>query len=755
MKLPLLLAAIFSAPPAVERTREPAPADGPAITVRGELVTPEGQPVAGATVFLRAKIGGQFYNLGLKHNRDVLAQTTTGEEGTFAFDKVAIPPRMVGSIELLRGGNAGAEIVAYAPGRSLVWTDVLGLVPGEPIRLTLAPQTPIAGRVADESEAPIEGVKIRVWGLTRATNDIDSFFHASGDLSLSLSEIQIGAQTDADGAFRLPNVPPDYRVTASIERGGRKREYVVIDSGPPGDRAEVKFHGGGGGSKPLLRSPLDIKLQPHADVLIRVTDHLGRPVTSGSVQMTDSERRFAGSEALDKRGEARLARRSAGEYSVSYGGDPLSPRLGTRIIAKIEEGAAAPIEIKLPELRWLMGRVVDAETGTGICGVHLYYSLGADPETIIPPASSSVVSSEDGTFRIPVAVGKGRLTFQHEVHGYLVPTYAATPDRSQPMPGLTIEISANGEIAPVTLKLSRGLVVRGRVSGADGKPAAAAAVRGLNTDSPYTTRSAKTDAEGRFELIGLSPFVAALVTASGEAGSGHAKIAGQPDQPWDRTRVVEVPLTLNAGVTISGRVTFEGRGRAGVRLKLTRSIGAEKNRFYPFGELVSDAEGLFRVSGLDPGDRYNLSIEDPDGLAAPEWPHQSPYVQSVPEGKNEVTLPDAVLIRRGQNLRGIVVDPQGKPVADISVSARLANGRSLARMGEGPPPWTKTGADGRFELVNLPDQSIELIAYRANPQGGRIRFPALIRPTKSQQDIRILLDPTLTDEIEDLDAPKK
>ena len=40
-------------------------------------------------------------------------------------------------------------------------------------------------------------------------------------------------------------------------------------------------------------------------------------------------------------------------------------------------------------------------------------------------------------------------------------------------------------------------------------------------------------------------------------------------------------------------------------------------------------------------------------------------------------------------------------------------------------------------------------------QGGRIRYPSVLRTEMNQQDIRILLDPTLGDGVEDLDAPKR
>jgi len=754
MTLPLFLAAIFSAPP-VERTQDPAPANAPAITVRGELVTPEGQPLAGATVYLRAKTGGRQYHMGVVHNRDVLARTKSDEQGAFAFDSVAIPPRLADNIESLLRGNGGAEIVALAEGRSLAWADVPQLAPSAKVKLTLPPESPVVGQVKGDDGQPIADVQVRILGLSQATNDIDSFFSAPRDLNLIVSEIAVTARTDASGCFALPHVPRDIRLSVSWERSGRTRLWGVVDTGSPGAPAEVKFTSGGSATVPRWRSPLEIVLKSRSDVLVRVSDHRGLPVSTGTIQAIGSQRTTFASAALDERGEAHIPRGQLGEYSFHFRGDPLTPVLGTRVTAEIKDDAAPVVEIKLPAPRWLEGRVVDAETGTGICGAYINYSLTAERGPGASSASSSAVSGLSGEFRIPVAVGKGRLTFQHELYGYLAPTYGVLPNREKPVPGKAIDIAESGSTLPTTLKLSRGLMIRGRLLGTDGKPVAGATVRAQNSDQPYITRWATTGVTGQYELSGLSPFVGTLVTATADNGGSYAQIAAQPDQPWEQTRVVEMPLELHAGVALVGRVVFAGKGRSGVRLKLSRSIGAEKNSYHALGEYVTDAQGRFRVAGLDAGDHYRFEIVDPDGLAAPEWEYQGGYIHTVPDGTTEVTLSDAVLVRRGQNLRGIVVDPRGRPAPGVSVSARLANGSQLSRTGNGPPPWTKTGADGRFELTNLPDQSIELMAYLANPKGGRILFPAKLQTMKGQQDIRILLDPELTNEVEDLDAPRK
>lgn len=65
----------------------------------------------------------------------------------------------------------------------------------------------------------------------------------------------------------------------------------------------------------------------------------------------------------------------------------------------------------------------------------------------------------------------------------------------------------------------------------------------------------------------------------------------------------------------------------------------------------------------------------------------------------------------------------------------------------GPAPWTDTDKDGRFELKQLPDEPLGIMAYM-QPKGAdrTIRFPARLKVDLNQQDIRIVLDPSLTEE---------
>ena len=180
-------------------------------------------------------------------------------------------------------------------------------------------------------------------------------------------------------------------------------------------------------------------------------------------------------------------------------------------------------------------------------------------------------------------------------------------------------------------------------------------------------------------------------------------------------------------------------------------------RFYFLSESVTDSDGRYRVTGLHKGDQYSVEVQPVGNAEIRDWKHSSPYVNEMKEKDGStIKLPDAVLSTNCQSLSGIVVDLEGNPVAGYSVSARLADsarahGIGLSRPQNGPPPWTTSDKNGRFELTYLPDKPLKLMTYKANPKGGRIHYANMQEVKLNDKEIRIVVDTKLGTGIEDLD----
>jgi hypothetical protein len=740
--------------PVVVRSAEPAPADGPAISVSGITVGDDGRPIPHATVVLRAKIGGQQYSAGSSHNHDILARTMTDTSGRFAFDRIAVLPRMADNIESLMRGKGGAEVLAWADGKSLVWTDVPGLLNAAPVRMTLPPEATVEGVVRDSASRGAGGVRVSIFGITRGTTEVDPTYRGPGDLSLSLSELSERATTNADGRFRLDHMPPNHRISTVFEGPGLARKVAVIDTGNVAGLTEIDSGMGRQQPLPVMRSPLSIALTPQTELRVKVVDHEDRPVSGGVVYVSqiDAPQSFYWPVAVNQRGEAAINLRQAGKYGVSYAAEPLHPRLGTnRSIDVAAQEKAATTELRLPAPIWMNGQVVEAGSNEGITGVSVCYSRKAEKTS--EPASSSSVSGPDGRFRIPVAPGPGVLRVYQSVHGYLIPYLidrTATPETGQ----TAIDVPETGEPKAVTVPLTRGLAVGGRVLGPDDKPVAGVNVEGRSVDRRGREVVGKTDAAGRFLIAGLSPRAAHSITVRSEAGVGRMSIAATPDHPWDRTRWVDAEIKLRPAVALVGRVTHNGKPRPGVRLVMYVRDPDDRSRAFFFDEATTDADGRYRFVGLESGDHYNFTVTDPDGMAVDDFRALSGLVRTGPVGAAEMAVPELRLSTRGQTLRGVVVDPQGKPLTGITVMAQFSIGNSIPRSGRGQRGQPTTDDQGRFEIRQLPDQPVELTAFRSNPKGGRIRHSSVVHPKLNQQDVRIVLDPALNEEIEDLDAPK-
>ena len=218
-------------------------------------------------------------------------------------------------------------------------------------------------------------------------------------------------------------------------------------------------------------------------------------------------------------------------------------------------------------------------------------------------------------------------------------------------------------------------------------------------------------------------------------------------------------LKISVATTLTGRVTHNGNPVADVRIKLSKAPPAKPGetsvQLRLLAETVTDKDGRYKVGGLHKGERYGVEISEHQKLTVRDWHYHFPWGNDInSEDGATIELPDAKLTSNGQSLSGVVVDPDGNPVAGIHVSAKLASGGHLNRRENSPAPWTDTDSSGRFELTDLPDEPIGLMAYNRNTvtPGGSINYYSETSPKMGATDIRITVDPRLGSDIEDLDA---
>jgi len=249
--------------------------------------------------------------------------------------------------------------------------------------------------------------------------------------------------------------------------------------------------------------------------------------------------------------------------------------------------------------------------------------------------------------------------------------------------------------------------VTGTVSGPAGEPVSGATVTLSLSQSGgqgLARWKAVTDKQGKYEITRLA--AGDYVVGSVDPPTGTALIRLYSWKPGSVRRVslgegaapVE-DFRLPAGVRLQGRVLDEaGRPVAGAAVACTLDAATEEGpqNMYQMpgqwyrGEAVTDAQGRYSVGGLTK-ETYRLTVQPPQGA------NLAPAVLrgvNAPDS-GDVELQGVTLYQEGR-LLGVVVGPDGKPVAGAEVSTAAPG------LPENEKPRAVTDAAGRFALAGLP-----------------------------------------------------
>ncbi|MEO8191282.1 MAG: carboxypeptidase regulatory-like domain-containing protein [Acidobacteriota bacterium] len=225
--------------------------------------------------------------------------------------------------------------------------------------------------------------------------------------------------------------------------------------------------------------------------------------------------------------------------------------------------------------------------------------------------------------------------------------------------------------------------VSGRVLDPAGKPLAGARVQwvGYRTDDqaivdsssatePPALGEIRTGADGAFRVPLDKPDVSVALRIL-PAGSPALRFAG----PFDSTEDVSLDVVHTAaGVRLSGRVVDdEGKPVAGARVRASGTDFFSEQDAVTLSETKTGPNGVFVME--DAPDGFSTIAAGAPGFV------RASLVQMDPKADVKLTL------KRGGTIRGIVVDPAGKPAAGAIVIS--------------DDQGAESAADGSFRLVGL------------------------------------------------------
>jgi hypothetical protein len=236
--------------------------------------------------------------------------------------------------------------------------------------------------------------------------------------------------------------------------------------------------------------------------------------------------------------------------------------------------------------------------------------------------------------------------------------------------------------AQSTESTEAGFTVRGHVTRV-GAPVAGARVRLVplrqgRRDTLITSPvsiQAQTDETGRFEMTGVPHGPARLVVIADRFAPSITTLDVRSDPSG-----TDVALPLNAGVALEGRVVVGDSAVAGAHVSV-RLLGHDSLiERRPLRECETDADGRYRLEGLDPDRPVRLVI-----LAEGYRPYEKSFRNPI-EGEGRIELDPGVRIW------GRVVGVSGEPVAGAAV---------VASQGEGYTAESKSESSGEIRLGGL------------------------------------------------------
>ena len=359
------------------------------------------------------------------------------------------------------------------------------------------------------------------------------------------------------------------------------------------------------------------------------------------------------------------------------------------------------------------GRVTDGERG--LAGVHV--SLIAQEPNSRTRLIARAKTDHEGRYRLTGAPPGAYHVLP------LAPVYVLPDSHTYP-PGRRVTLAAGETVGDVDFRLTRGGVITGRVTDADGQPVIGEIVHITPADASqsgrisYVAQRNVTDDRGVYRVYGIEPGrYRVSVGQDAETSGGHGRgryywRTFYPDAAAaSEARVVEVTsggeatdIDIRLGrpvktYTATGRfVGHDGRPAPGVKFAYGR---VDRDGGYPGGYesgLTTGARGEFRLDGLVPG-RYSVFAATDEG-ATSEF-YSDPFAFDLDE--SDVSGLE-VKLRRGAAVSGVV---QIEGARDRAPLVRLLRQLRLYAQTEtgapGPPSYAQSPVadDGNFRLAGL------------------------------------------------------
>lgn len=284
----------------------------------------------------------------------------------------------------------------------------------------------------------------------------------------------------------------------------------------------------------------------------------------------------------------------------------------------------------------IRGRVVDAGTGKQIENATIQYMPDGDAAGALTGSSSAVATDRDGSYRIVVPAGKGRLFINGPTLDYVADgvesNHAGDPQGTQYHASriLNYDVGYGDDPVEINAELRRGRIARGQVVGPEGtavdENTFVALLQYQSYDLINEGLQTHTLRDGRFELFGIEPNKPARVIFLDAAYNWGrlVDISRRPEegltirlQPCGEAKAVFVGPNGKPVPNYTPYLTLlvSSSPEEAVRQDLTRKKSAQnwmyvgridKKNYRPSSVWLTDEDGRMVFPALIPGLVYRL-----------------------------------------------------------------------------------------------------------------------------------------------------
>lgn len=686
------------------------------LTFSGRVVDSEGKPVGDAEIL----------HTGKSNSPEPV--THTAEDGTFHFKMSRPKPRaLYKELEIL-------GIVATHPDFAVGWRNVPPQNMGG-VEIRLKNPAVISGKTVDKVGNAIQNAVVRIEYLF-SDNDPMSLRH--GDY-LWIDVIP-PANTNADGEFVLYGLPQGGVADLDIQASGYAKERFNVQIESKGIEFQLKR---------------GARIEGHFSYALT-----GMPVTDATIGFARmSSPDGWGQAKVDGHGNYLLKDLGPGVYSLYLDKGPEGWTAASNRLIEIDEGqTVSGIDLTLVRGGLITGRVIDRDSNEPIVNHHIFSQDAARPET----GRSSHVrqTDESGTYRFRAAPGPAQVTV-YPPQGYrdylslgvirkdvtIVQGETVTIDfhfskgtelrgqiltkTGEPVSGARVtdqwelsdfgksnefgEFTAGGqklgkklglkaehnalrlrgtaevEVQPgtsVNIEMERyeQVKVSGRVVNGEGEPIPLVNVGSTNWHPIWghgnSSPIAATDINGWYREVVL--IVGDEYTISANLDGYREAETGRFTATVEMTQIADLVLTpIDARFFIEGRVTdTTGKPVSSARVYTNQQ---------PFRQAITGEDGGYRFEDLSTTVITELVIDHPEYAE-----HRFEILKA--NGRH-----DLVLVKADGYLAGRVVDADGKPIAQATMTAKGDEEFSGYY-------WSKThtSALGEFELKHIKDPIVSI-----------------------------------------------